>query len=183
MPVYFLGLGSNIDPVHNIPRILDALLALAPTIDISRIIRTAPVGLTDGGGDFLNVVVRLISDLPASALKARLTDIEIALGRDRSHPHSKKLSRPADIDILLALPAARSVAAAADLPDEPYTLPLLIELLHVHGQASADIGLPELPAGQRLLLNRLPIGALPATLDAGPLSHTVNKVHYSYDTV
>lgn len=183
MPVYFLGIGSNIDPHANIPRIVRALLALSPTLALSRIVRTAPVGLADDGGDFLNLVARMTSDLPPAALKARLTAIEVALGRDRSDPRSKKLSRPADIDIVLALPDAATVVDAADLPDEPYTRPMLLELLHTCQQAAASLRVPSLPAGDRVRLGDLTLGSAPLTLHCDPQTQQIRQVDYSYEFI
>ncbi len=157
---YFIGLGSNIEPRQNFPLMLRALLQIAPTVHIGRVVQTEPVGVV--GAPFLNAVAALRADLAPGELKARFDTIEADLGRDRADPASKTRSRPADLDILFSLePAAVSVPAAL-LPREPYVLPMLLELLALLGVA-AEAEPPALAPGVRLSLNDLPFGEAPRT--------------------
>lgn len=124
---YLVSIGSNIAPRRHIPRIVLALLDLAPTLHLSRIVETAPVGLV--GEPFYNLVVAL--DIPGdpATLKEQFNALESALGRDRCDPERALKSRPADLDILFHLsPDARRVPDTW-LPQEPYIRPMLLELL------------------------------------------------------
>ncbi len=137
----FLGLGSNINPGHAVSQMLLALLNVAPTVHVSRVVRTAPVGMASPN-HFLNLSAHLSTTLSQGDLKARLNQIEVALGRDRSDPLSAVRDRPADIDILFELPAAQRHVRADQLPAEPYVRPAFLELAHALGFV---MPLPALP--------------------------------------
>jgi len=121
---YLLGIGSNVDPEKNVPRILEALLDTFERLELSRIVRTPPVGPMDGG-DFLNLVVAVESPRTLTELKSRWRRIETRLGRDREHPDRKRRRRPADIDHLLTLDDGTDRIEAAELPEEPFFRPAL----------------------------------------------------------
>jgi len=161
MKLYFLSIGSNIDPHRHIPHIVQLLCSMTPRLFISRIVATEPVGMLSNE-PFLNLTAAIESQLSAAALKKELVAIEHQLGRDRSDPLSKVKNRAADIDILFALPVG-GTRAPADLPKEPYVRPLLLELL-----AALNIGpLPSRPAlspGVPLYLDRRLIGLTPMAL-------------------
>ncbi|WP_165857725.1 2-amino-4-hydroxy-6-hydroxymethyldihydropteridine diphosphokinase [Marinobacter sp. JSM 1782161] len=96
---YLCGLGSNIDPVNNLPRALDSLVRRLGRLRVSPVVVTRPQGI-DTERDFFNALVVLQSPLPVAALKAWFNRIEAELGRDRSDPDSSRKDRPIDIDIL-----------------------------------------------------------------------------------
>ncbi len=66
-------------------------------------------------------------------LKNLCNGIETRLGRDRSMPDKKKLSRTADIDILFNINAGETEVDSAMLPVEPYLRPVALELLSYLG--------------------------------------------------
>jgi 2-amino-4-hydroxy-6-hydroxymethyldihydropteridine diphosphokinase len=160
---YILGLGSNLDPIRHVPLMLRALLELTPTLQVGRIIETAPLAVD--GPPFLNGVVSLISDRSPQQLKAYCSQIELALGRDRGDPASKVKSRTADLDILLVLAEQTSLLPAELLPSEPYVRPILLELLTYLGMTiDGAYEEPELPPGVELWLDGTAIGLVPCTI-------------------
>ncbi len=158
---HFVSIGSNVAPHYNTPRILHALLDFAPTLHVSRIAETLPVGLV--GGSFLNLVVALETALPAPILKEQFNALEVALGRDRRDPQRKVKSRPADLDILFSLPPSARQLPNAWLPSEPYIRPMLVELLLALGFLPTW-ETPQLPPGVVVRLNGLQLGAEPVTM-------------------
>lgn len=147
----FVGLGSNVEPVRNVPRMLDRLLELAPAVDVSPIAQTAPVDIEGGkGGEFLNLVVRLRVTQTLTDLKVHFNAIEVDLGRDRQDPDRKHHDRTADLDILFTLPAgATHLPGSVTLPTEEYLRPQLDALLRYVGVV-APAAAPE-PAPARTL--------------------------------
>ena len=130
MIVYFVGIGSNISPHHNIPTAITSLLQLSRRIVISRVIQTIPVRMLDDQHYFLNAVVMFKSTLDKQSLKNRLNEIESQLGRDRSDPAKKVKDRTLDLDILLALEENQRVIDFLHLPTEPYLCEPFIDLVH-----------------------------------------------------
>ncbi len=128
---YFIGTGSNIEPEENTARMVTYLLGVSPELHLSSVIQTEPVGVT--GGSFLNMCVCVTSEMNGADLKERCNAIEEKLGRDRSIPGGKKLSRTADIDILFALAPGEFRVDPSLLPREPYLLPLAMELIYYLG--------------------------------------------------
>jgi 2-amino-4-hydroxy-6-hydroxymethyldihydropteridine diphosphokinase len=96
----FLGIGSNLgDRRANLQRGAD-LLAACAGIDLmasSRVYETDPVGGIDQP-DFLNAVLEIETDLPASNLLARCSEVEAGLGRTREIHWGP---RTLDIDLLI----------------------------------------------------------------------------------
>jgi 2-amino-4-hydroxy-6-hydroxymethyldihydropteridine diphosphokinase len=158
---YFVGVGSNIDPQRNVPRVIEALLALAPTLTLGRVIATAPVGMS--GDTFLNLPVSFLSVLTPAELKSRCNAIEIALGRDRSAPDSKVRSRPADLDILFWLDTTASTVDPQLLPTEPYMRPMTIELVH-YLKIACSVQTPVLPQGTAVIIQGREVGLAPLTI-------------------
>lgn len=158
---YILGLGSNLHPAASIPRILRALLQLAPRIDVGRVVETAPVAVD--GASFLNLPVSFSSALHPAQLKQVCNAIEVAFGRDRDDPASKLKSRTADLDILFWLDESAVTVPAQLLPHEPYMRPMTLELLAALGLA-ADAETPALPPGVSLSLGRVAFGNEPVAL-------------------
>lgn len=155
----FLGLGSNINPGHNVSEMILGLLALAPVVHVSRAIRTPPVGMASDN-EFLNLSAHLETDHDLDALKQALNALEVRLGRDRQDPDSARKDRPADLDILFALPATSRQIRSHMVPLEPYARPLFLELVHAMGFACS---LPPvaLPAGVPIRLSGRFVGIQP----------------------
>lgn len=94
----YLALGSNIDPEKFLPLAIEKLSELAEVIATSSAWQTPAVGFS--GGDFLNAVVLIETDLSAEVLKFEvLRKIESDLGRIRTK--EKFTPRTLDIDILI----------------------------------------------------------------------------------
>jgi 2-amino-4-hydroxy-6-hydroxymethyldihydropteridine diphosphokinase len=103
MEGYLLGIGSNIEPERNAPRIIERLAARFGRLLLSRFYATAPVGMASER-TFLNFCAFAASGLDPAAMKAACVAIELELGRDRAHPGSKTRDRPADIDLQVRFP-------------------------------------------------------------------------------
>jgi 2-amino-4-hydroxy-6-hydroxymethyldihydropteridine diphosphokinase len=93
----YLSLGSNIAPERHLVAALAALRERFGDIKVSPAYRTAAVGFE--GDDFLNLGVRIDTDLEPEALNDWLHALEDALGRRRDGPRFS--SRTLDIDIVL----------------------------------------------------------------------------------
>lgn len=93
-----LGLGSNIDPEKNTQKAADIIRAEFRLVKISTFVRTEPVGFKEQA-PFLNGALLIETELDAASLKARLKEIEIALGRVRTE--NKNGPRTIDLDILV----------------------------------------------------------------------------------
>ncbi len=166
---YFIGLGSNLEPHRHLPLMLHALSELAPVLHVGRVVATAPVAVS--GGTFLNVPVCFDSALEPAALKAIFNRIEADLGRDRSNPASKRLSRTADLDLLFGLPEAATDVPDALLPAEAYMRPMLLELLaYLQLRSPADV--PDLAPGLALELEGLSFGTAPVSLRRSAMTIT-----------
>jgi 2-amino-4-hydroxy-6-hydroxymethyldihydropteridine diphosphokinase len=98
-PGYILGLGTNLDPEANVPRLVKQLVRRFGLILISRLYDTAPVGM-DSERRFVNFCAFAQTGLEPDACKTACVGIEVAMGRDRTHPFRKTRDRPADIDLL-----------------------------------------------------------------------------------
>ncbi len=91
----FLGIGSNVgDRYHAFQRALESIVKLPGTTlrRLSPLYYTDPINV--GGGDFLNGVLQITTDLRPEALWRKLEDIERRLGRD-----NKGLGQPRTIDL------------------------------------------------------------------------------------
>lgn len=93
----YLGLGSNVDAGRHIRIAIEVLRGRFGDIGISPVYRSVAVGFD--GDDFLNLAVRIETDLDPRELREFLRDLEAEHGRDRSAP--KWSDRTLDIDILL----------------------------------------------------------------------------------
>lgn len=96
MATVFLGLGSNIRRERYISVGLDALSGMFGEIRTSSVYDGDSVGFV--GEPFLNLVVRIETDLPVGRLAQRLRELEYAHGRPENA--SRNSSRQLDIDIL-----------------------------------------------------------------------------------
>jgi 2-amino-4-hydroxy-6-hydroxymethyldihydropteridine diphosphokinase len=101
-----LGIGTNVDLEVNVPRLVEQLVRHFGMIMISRFYDTAPVGM-DSERRFINFCAFARTGLEPDACKAACVGIEVAMGRDRTHPFRKTRDRPADIDLLARVGADR----------------------------------------------------------------------------
>jgi 2-amino-4-hydroxy-6-hydroxymethyldihydropteridine diphosphokinase len=93
----YVGIGSNVAPAKNLCAAFADLTAAFGAVASSSVYRSPAFGFE--GADFLNLVVRFSSDLPAEAVESRLSAIEYSGGRQRS---ARKFSpRTLDLDLLL----------------------------------------------------------------------------------
>ena len=93
----YLGLGSNIDPEHNLRRGILELGERFGELELSAVYRSAAVGFD--GDDFLNLVVGLDTDASPRSVNDEIEVIHELAGRRRGE--DKFSSRPLDIDLLL----------------------------------------------------------------------------------
>lgn len=113
---YLCGLGSNIEPQHNLARAVERLLDAYGALWLSPVIHTRPRGI-DTERSFLNALAVLFSPLSPQQLKCELNLLEESFGRDRSDPLSSRKDRTLDVDILEYSKSGRF--AGSDI-DEPY---------------------------------------------------------------
>ncbi len=97
MAIVYVGLGSNIDPEHNLHLGIRELRERYGELLISAVYRSEAVGFD--GEDFLNLVVRFESDASPAEICETIELIHNLTGRDRNS--GKWESRPLDIDLLL----------------------------------------------------------------------------------
>ncbi len=95
----FVAVGSNVEPMDNIPRCLDELRNIPDStlLAVSSWYRTSPWGIEDQP-EFVNLVVGLESRLPPRELLRETQAIEARLGRVRAQRNGP---RTIDLDILL----------------------------------------------------------------------------------
>jgi 2-amino-4-hydroxy-6-hydroxymethyldihydropteridine diphosphokinase len=95
----YVAVGSNIEPLDNIPRALLMLKAYVTISAISNFYRTSPVGRRKQP-DFINGVVKIRTDRSPRELKFDiLRKIEDKIGRVRSE--DKFAPRTIDLDVIL----------------------------------------------------------------------------------
>lgn len=93
----FLGLGSNVNPHKNLRSCLTYLETKFGSLDYSPVYASPAVGFD--GPPFLNMAVKIKTNLQARGLRDWLRQLEDAHGRDRSQPRFS--DRDLDVDILL----------------------------------------------------------------------------------
>lgn len=100
MKIVFLGIGSNLgDRERSIKKSLSMIEAqIGRVVEVSSIYETEPWGF-QSNDNFLNIVLKLETELEPSVLMKRILIIESRLGRTRSD--KQYTSRVIDIDILL----------------------------------------------------------------------------------
>jgi 2-amino-4-hydroxy-6-hydroxymethyldihydropteridine diphosphokinase len=157
---YLIGLGSNIDPLDNFARIIELLLHCFDHISLSRVLNIPPVGM-NSHRNFLNAVAFIETDMKEPELKTICNQIEIALGRDRSDPDSKKKDRPADLDILtFARFPEDADRPASSITDEYFLYPLIDELkAYLCGRPPVS-----LQKGSRVSVDNLTLGEAATTI-------------------
>ena len=96
----YLMLGSNINPEQHLQLAVAALREHCQIVALSSVYQSPAYGPVRQA-DFLNVAVKVSTDLAPAAFKQRLLKIEADLGRDRASQQSKFDPRTLDIDIAL----------------------------------------------------------------------------------
>ena len=97
MATVYLGLGSNINPEHNLRLGLDELRRRFGAVVVSRVYRNAAVGFE--GADFMNLVAGLNSDEEPGEINRQIEEIHDLAGRERGD--ERFAARALDIDLLL----------------------------------------------------------------------------------
>jgi 2-amino-4-hydroxy-6-hydroxymethyldihydropteridine diphosphokinase len=99
--VGYLGLGSNVgDRIANLRAAIDGLRARGVTVEaVSGGYETEPVGEILDQPDFLNLAIRIRTDLDPEDLLDVCKAVEADAGRDFDAPRHSP--RPVDIDLLL----------------------------------------------------------------------------------
>ena len=93
----YVAAGSNVEPIANLRRALEAMARHYPGLRRSRAWRNAAGGFV--GDDFVNLVVGFETDDDLATLLQRLHAIEALCGRER---HAAKWApRTLDLDVLL----------------------------------------------------------------------------------
>lgn len=119
---FYLGLGSNIEPVANLARGIAHLNAYGKITAFSDVWESIAVGFP--GPNFLNLCIRYEADPGAEKLKATvLLPIEAGLGRVRAG--DKNAPRTLDIDIL----AMDGVPISPERWEYPFVVVPLSQLL------------------------------------------------------
>jgi 2-amino-4-hydroxy-6-hydroxymethyldihydropteridine diphosphokinase len=95
----YIGVGSNIEPEHNLPKALKLLQQRMEVVAIATVYRTAPIDRPDQSA-YLNTVWQIRTDVPPRQIKFDvLRCIEAELGRVRTPDRYR--SRTIDLDLLL----------------------------------------------------------------------------------
>ena len=93
-----IGIGSNIDAEWNIREMLRLLAAKVEIVQVSQMVQTKPIGITEQA-DYTNGAVRIRTEMSLETLSLYLKMLEDQMGRDRSQ---KKFGpRNIDLDILI----------------------------------------------------------------------------------
>jgi 2-amino-4-hydroxy-6-hydroxymethyldihydropteridine diphosphokinase len=97
----YLGLGSNVgDRVANLRTAIDGLRERGVEVEaVSSAYETEPVGHILDQPDFLNIAVRIRTDLEPEALLDACKAVEADAGRDFDAPRHSP--RPVDVDLLI----------------------------------------------------------------------------------
>ncbi len=146
MSLAYIGIGSNLGDSLDFVRTAFAELAQLPS---TRLVQQSPLyrskPLLADGDDYVNAVVLLDSDLPATELLAALQAIELKHGRQRSY-----LNAPRTLDLDLLLYADQRI----DLPNLQVPHPRMAErafVLRPLLDISAEIAIPGLGPAQAYL--------------------------------
>ena len=97
MSTAWLGLGSNVNAENHIRAGIEELEEKFENVSLSPVYASTAVGFD--GDDFINLVVRIETDMHPLELREYLRDLEDRYGRKRDVP--KFSDRSLDIDILL----------------------------------------------------------------------------------
>ncbi|MHB8245780.1 MAG: 2-amino-4-hydroxy-6-hydroxymethyldihydropteridine diphosphokinase [Acidimicrobiales bacterium] len=95
----FLGLGSNLgDRQAHLQQAVASLRGIDPSLEVSPVYETAPVGGTEDQGRYLNCVVKLDADLSPRELLKAAQQLERDAGRVRT---TRNAPRTLDVDLLI----------------------------------------------------------------------------------
>jgi len=95
---FYLSLGSNVRPEHNLAKAIELLQAHGPVQAISGVWESRAVG--SQGPNFLNVCLGFVAPVTETELKQRISEsFEIGLGRTRTS--DKSAPRTIDIHIIM----------------------------------------------------------------------------------
>ena len=94
-----LSLGSNVDPERHVPRVLAWLRHRFDVVAVSPVYRSPAVGGAPGQPEFLNLAVRVRTDLPPRALREVTRRAEDVCGRRRVA--DRYAPRTMDVDLVL----------------------------------------------------------------------------------
>lgn len=93
-----IGIGSNIEAERNIKEMLGFLAAKVEIVQVSQMVQTKPIGITEQA-DYTNGAVRIRTEMSMDTLSLHLKMLEDQMGRDRTQ---KKFGpRNIDLDILI----------------------------------------------------------------------------------
>jgi 2-amino-4-hydroxy-6-hydroxymethyldihydropteridine diphosphokinase len=93
-----IGIGSNIEADKNIPEMLKLLGTEVEIVQVSQMVQTKPIGITEQP-DYTNGAVRIVTEMNLEELTTFLKQMEDQMGRDRTQ---KKFGpRNIDLDILI----------------------------------------------------------------------------------
>ena len=93
-----IGIGSNIGADYHIPEMLKLLASHVQIVQVSQLVQTKPIGITEQP-DYTNGAVRILTDMEKEELSFFLKQLEDQMGRDRSQ--KKYGPRNIDLDILI----------------------------------------------------------------------------------
>lgn len=93
-----IGIGSNINAQANIAKVLNLMESHLLVMQVSTMIQTKAIGMTDQP-DYTNGAVRILTEMSMDELSSLLKKLEDQMGRDRSQP--KFGPRNIDLDILI----------------------------------------------------------------------------------
>lgn len=93
-----IGIGSNIRAEMNIPKMLKLLATEVEIIQVSQMVQTKPIGITEQP-DYTNGAVQIRTEMNLKTLSLNLKKLENQMGRDRSQ--AKFGPRNIDLDILI----------------------------------------------------------------------------------
>lgn len=93
-----IGIGSNINAQANIAKVLNLLETHLVVMQVSTMVQTKAIGITDQP-DYTNGAVRILTEMSMEELSSFLKKLEDQMGRDRTQP--KFGPRNIDLDILI----------------------------------------------------------------------------------
>ncbi len=135
MRYFLIGLGSNIQPEHNMPHACSIIALHVDVISYSPVLINPPQGKTFNF-IFHNQLLLVRSDLDDAALKIIFADVEISMGREAKTPARKFKDRPIDIDILHQSDDVNTLLAHRF--DEPYNQTIMARWHDIKPSLTAD---------------------------------------------